>query len=352
MNIIDNAEEYHTDDLHRFNSADLEKYVNDYMAFITPGLANADKLLGELKEIGAQLEQFNVENAKATVDLVTEKVHQTHEASKTREQEFGTLKKRIHEDEQLCHDFADKAENFVSFVEVQKEKAAAVAQSQDLEEILRVLTEVNATLEDNGKEKLHHLEDLNHQINERNIIENPFAQYSLRSLKTNYDSFLASNAKRLEATKHQIESRNQTGITPEEYAEIKESFEHFDQDKDGKLNALDFYGVLKFLGENATEESAKELLTQLDTDRDGLLNMDEYKEYIISKKSDKDTAESYAHAFDTIAGGKDFVTEDDLRRAGMPGDKIDHLKSVMPHKEGLEGVVGYDYKLWLSETHH
>jgi len=241
------------------------------------------------------------------------------------------------------------AENFHSFIEIQKDKAHK-ASGDNLDETVKTLEDVLLVLESNGREKLKELEEIDGQIHARNV-ENSLSHYSLRQLKTAFESFLNTTSKRLEAAKKQAEARNQTGITPEEYADIKESFEHFDKDNDGKLNALDFFGVLKFLGEEATEDSAKQLLERLDSDNDGLLNFEEYKGYIVSKKSDKDTLENYVEAFNIIAGGKEFVTEDDLRRSGMPPERIGYLLSVMGVREDITNVVAYDYRGWLQRTH-
>jgi len=232
-----------------------------------------------------------------------------------------------------------------------KKEKSSHATGDNLEETIKTLEQVHSVLESKGKEFLDELSFLDADINSRNL-ENPNTAHSFRSLKTNYESFLTQTYNKLKAANDEVNSKNQTGITTDEYTEIKDVFEYFDKDGDGKLNALDFFGVLKFLGEDVTEQSAQDLLTQLDRDEDHLLNFDEYKNWVISKRSDKDTAEAYAQAFDTVAGGKPFVTEDDLRRSGMDSEKINYLKSVIPLKEGLEGgLVGYDYKQWLSTTH-
>jgi len=348
MLFIDAADELHTDDLHRLTLEELDGYVKDYELF-AQGFATTNSLLGEFTNIGQQLAQFEVSNADATVKLVTEKYGSTVDSSQNRRKEFDSLSSKLKDDEKLCKQFADMAETFFSFIEVQKDKASK-ATGDDIDETVRTLEDILQGLESNGNGKLKDLEELDGQINARNV-ENTVSTYSLRHLKTAFDSFLNTTTKRLEAARKQSEARKETGISEGEYADIKESFEHFDKDKDGKLNALDFFGVLKFLGEEATEDSAKKLLESLDTNNDGLLEFDEYKGYIISKKSDKDTLENYAEAFSIIAGGKEFITEDDLRRSGMPGERIGYLLSVMQVREDITNVVAYDYKGWLSKTH-
>jgi actinin alpha len=348
MLFIDAADELHSDDLHRLTSFELELYVKDYELF-AQGFAATSELLGEFTQIGQNLAQLDVSNAEATVKLVNDKYTQTVETSQSRRKEIESLAAKLKDDEHLCKQFADLAENFISFIEIQKDKASK-ATGDNIDEAVKTLEDILQVLESNGSGKLQELEQIDEQINSRNV-ENNETTYSLRQLKTAYDSFFGTATKRLEAARKQAEANQQTGITPEEYADIKESFEHFDKDNDGKLNPLDFFGVLKFLGEEATEDSARQLLLSLDGDHDGLLSFDEYKDYMISKKSDKDTMENYAESFGQIAGGKEFITEDDLRRSGMPTERIGYLLSSMQVREDIQNVVAYDYKGWLSRTH-
>jgi Ca2+-binding EF-hand superfamily protein len=309
------------------------------------GKANAE--LKELIKIDAQLKDLNVEVDTATVN---EKFAKTIHDTTTRRKEFGTLRETLLENEQLCKTFAESAQNFFSFIEVQKEKEKATG--EDLETTIKILNEVHSVLEDNGNDKLKELHKIDDQIKSRNIDSNPFTQYTVRSLRNNFESFLAANSKKIEAAHKQLEAKKDTGISTKDYSEFKETFEHFDKDKDDRINAIDLYGVLKVLmgGENITEESAAALLMELDKDGDGLLHWDEFKVYIVNKKSDKGTIESYLEDFRKVAGGKVFVTVSDLAKAGFDQDKIAYFTKTMPVKQGIEGETGYDYVAWLSKN--
>jgi len=344
---INDADSYHTDDLARFKVNELENYISEYRQFAN-GFDSHKSTITEIEHVVQLLAELGVDKKEIEVDIHN-KFNHTHQAHQNRTQHLGSYSDQLKVDEKLCKDFGEATQIFYSFLDVQKDKSSQALEGENLDESLRKLGEVKSVLESSGREKLEQLEDLDRKINERNILENPFTQYSLRSLRNTYDSLSTSNKKKLEATEHQIEAKQQTGISAEEYSDIRESFEHFDKDKDGKLNALDFYGVLSFLGENASEEGAAQLLKQLDIDEDGLLNFEEYKNYIVTKRSDTDTFDSYLSAFSTIAQNKDFITEDDMRRANMPPEKIGFLVSSMPHFENQES--GYDYKAWLQLTH-
>jgi len=229
-----------------------------------------------------------------------------------------------------------------------KKKKAGKSETGNLEESNRILLEVNNVLETSGKEKLEAIQVLDQHINSRHVIDNPFTQLSLRSLKNSYDAFLLSNKKKVENNQKQIIELSKTGITEKETREFKESFDHFDKDKDGKLNALDLFGVLKSLGEKVTEEDAAHLLKEIGGS-DGLLEFDEYVKLMVKKRADTDTKETYLAAFEQIAGGKHYLTEDDLRRGGFSNERIGYLSKHMPPYADVQG--GLDYKLWVNTTH-
>jgi len=342
---IDNEEDYRTDDLSRLRKQELESYIDKYSKFSGEGFAASQAHMNDINGYAGKLKsEFHVDH---DVSGVTGRLYAAEEASKKRKDELSHLKTTLEENEHICQKFANEAQTFQSFLEVQKEKAAKVS-TQNLEEANRLLREVNNVLETSGKEKLEALHVLDTQINERHVIDNPFTQLSLRSLKNSYDAFVLSNKKKIENNDKQIFELSKTGISDKESQEFRESFEHFDKDNDGKLNALDLYGVLKSLGEKVTEEGAANLLKEIGGP-DGLLEFSEYVKLMVKKRADTDTKETYLSAFEQIAGGKHFLTEDDLRRGGFSNERIQYLVKSMPPFADVQG--GLDYKLWINTTH-
>jgi len=195
---------------------------------------------------------------------------------------------------------------------------------------------------------LEALQVLDQHINSRHVFDNPFTQLSLRSLKNSYDAFVLSNKKKIENNDKQIAELSKTGISENDSKLFKESFDHFDKKKEGKLNHLDLFGALKSLGEKVTEEDAAKLLKEIGGP-DGLLEFDEYVKLMVKKRADTDTKETYMSAFEQIAGGKKFLTEDDLRRGGFSNERIAYLVRNMPPYADVQG--GLDFNLWLNTTH-
>ena len=60
-------------------------------------------------------------------------------------------------------------------------------------------------------------------------------------------------------------------------------------------------------------------------------------------EEDKITPEQITTAFQTLAGEKDYLTEEDMYRGGMEGPIVEYLKQQLPKKEG-----GYDFSAFVG----
>jgi Ca2+-binding EF-hand superfamily protein len=68
-------------------------------------------------------------------------------------------------------------------------------------------------------------------------------------------------------------------VTPEEYTELKESFEYNDSNRDGKIDFDEFMSMLDDLEADIDEEAARIGFRAIDTDRDGAVGLDEFVEW-------------------------------------------------------------------------
>lgn len=100
---------------------------------------------------------------------------------------------------------------------------------------------------------------------------------------------------------------------------------------------LDFEG-----GDKKFDEIFKEVSQGGDT-----ISFDRFVTYMVSITQDTTSPEQLREAFFTIAGGKDFVTEQDFRVAQMSSEQIEYLKSTLP-RYPIDTVEGYDFKSWLG----
>ncbi|KAJ0085095.1 hypothetical protein Patl1_08430 [Pistacia atlantica] len=56
------------------------------------------------------------------------------------------------------------------------------------------------------------------------------------------------------------------------------AFKAFDSDNDGSITAAELGGILSSLGHNISEQDLRAMMQQADTDKDGLLSLEEFLE--------------------------------------------------------------------------
>lgn len=65
--------------------------------------------------------------------------------------------------------------------------------------------------------------------------------------------------------------------------EYKATFELIDSDDDGFISAAELVRLLTVLGEEVTEEQAKEIVRAADTSSDDLISLEEFASYMAAK---------------------------------------------------------------------
>lgn len=59
--------------------------------------------------------------------------------------------------------------------------------------------------------------------------------------------------------------------------ELKEAFDLYDQDKNGKISATELHAVMKSLGEKCSLKDCGRMISNVDVDGDGCVNFEEFK---------------------------------------------------------------------------
>jgi Ca2+-binding EF-hand superfamily protein len=180
-----------------------------------------------------------------------------------------------------------------------------------------------------------------------NIEENEYSDHSYDDLFATFQQLLRLFEKKVVFLESQAnESRG--GVPPEKMAEFRASFDHFDVDRDGTLDRLEFKASLASLGlidvDFSNSDQGSERVFQLVSQGTGHVNFEQYANYMVSLNEDTIDPAQLADAFVTVSGGKDFVTEADLGRAQLSPEQIAFVKASCP-KSG----DGYDFKAWLAQ---
>jgi len=169
---------------------------------------------------------------------------------------------------------------------------------------------------------------------------------TLDGLTRDYNAVQSILQKKIKDLQDQIVKAASGGISPEQLAEFKESFDFFDKDKSGNLSFLEFKGCLTSLGEEPSEDEFKEICSRLDPEGKKFINFKEFLSFVTNITRDKDTSDEILAAFRVLTDGRDHITEGELR-AAMDKDKADSLLAQMPkHANGH-----YDYVKWTQSAY-
>jgi len=253
--------------------------------------------------------------------------------------------------DRLRRGFADVANPFGDALASLK-AALATSAEQELEEQLRTLQHNFGTLQGLAA-NLPAIEQAEAACDAANIDENEFTDHRYDDLLFSFDRLNKTYTKQITFIQNQIQAAQTADVSAEMLQEFKESFDHFDNDKNGTLSRLEFKSALSGLGVVSLDfeggDKKFDGIFQKVSGGTDHVNFNQFVEYMVSITAD-DTSESQIRdSFDTLAGGKDFLTEKDMRVGQLNDQQIQYLTSTLPPKAGIEG--GYDYRAWLNSSY-
>ncbi|XP_009595960.1 calcium-binding allergen Ole e 8-like [Nicotiana tomentosiformis] len=80
--------------------------------------------------------------------------------------------------------------------------------------------------------------------------------------------------------------------------EVKKVFARFDANGDGMISGDELSGVLKALGSDTSPDEVERMMAEIDTDRDGCINLQEFADFCKSDDSVDGGAKELKEAFD------------------------------------------------------
>ncbi|CAI9154134.1 unnamed protein product [Rangifer tarandus platyrhynchus] len=105
-------------------------------------------------------------------------------------------------------------------------------------------------------------------------------------------------------------------LSEEQVAEFKQAFDRFDKDKDGTINVQDLGTVMQELGLKLSEAELKGIITQLDTDNNGVISFQEFLGAMASELQTSATEEGLKEIFRALDQDNDgYISVDELRQA-------------------------------------
>uniref|UniRef100_A0AAZ3NZL4 Actinin, alpha 1 n=1 Tax=Oncorhynchus tshawytscha TaxID=74940 RepID=A0AAZ3NZL4_ONCTS len=221
-----------------------------------------------------------------------------------------------------------------------------------MEEIGRISIEMHGTLEDqlthlrqyeknivNYKPKIDQLEGDHQLIQEALIFDNKHTNYTMEHIRVGWEQLLTTIARTINEIENQILTRDAKGISQDQMNEFRASFNHFDRKKTGMMEAEDFKTCLISLGYNMGEAEFSRIMSIVDPNRVGVVTFQAFIDFMSRETADTDTADQVMASFKVLAGDKNFIMADELRRE-LPPDQAEYCIARMAPYSGTDAVPG------------
>ena len=111
------------------------------------------------------------------------------------------------------------------------------------------------------------------------------------------------------------------GLTEDEVLEIKEAFDLFDTDGSGTISTEELRKALQNLGIDARNQTLLNMMADLDKDRSGAIDFDEFISMMTAQMSDTDSREDLRKVYNLFLG-------DDAGSRTNNKIQLQHLKRV------------------------
>jgi len=136
-------------------------------------------------------------------------------------------------------------------------------------------------------------------------------------------------------------------ISEEQLKEFEHSFNHFDKDKSGALDRLEFKAALSALSIPCKDEDAFNKLFLQVSEGNPRISKEQFMNYLISISEDKDTPEALKSSFATMAdGNQSQIAKPQLNCVPLNGNEIDYLAVHMPQ---VNSEV-YDFNTYVDTS--
>lgn len=256
---------------------------------------------------------------------------------------------RQQNNERLRRAFAQKANVVGQWIERHLDLIASVSmQKGKLEDQLSRLHGIEKEVY-GFRPSFDELERYNHDIQEAMIYDNRHTPYTMETLRVGWEQLLTLANRSVNEVENQILTRDAKGITNQQLEEFRRSFLHFDKSRSRRLDAKDFKSCLISLGYNIKDDRQGEadfqrIMSIVDPNNFGAVTFEAFLDFMTREASDSDTAEQVMQSFRVLAGDKNYITADILRRE-LPPDQAEYCIRRMAPYVGRDAVPGaLDYR--------
>jgi actinin alpha len=234
---------------------------------------------------------------------------------------------------------------------------------QKTEEIVHIALEMGGSLEDQlsklktyqtnveaYKPKVDELEAVHKDITSCLVFDNPHTAYNMEHIRVSWEHLKVTVAKTINEVENQILMRDAKGISQEQMNEFRASFNHFDRAKKGYLEPDDFAAVLISMGYQLGEQEFARIMSIVDPSQTGMVTFQSFIDFMTRESTDSDTAEQVMESFKVLAGDKEWIMPEELRRE-LPPEQAEYC-IVRMHKWHGEAPAGaLDYQTFAASLY-
>nr|KAF6406012.1 actinin alpha 4 [Molossus molossus] len=188
------------------------------------------------------------------------------------------------------------------------------------------------------------MEDLQDMFIVHTIFDNKHTNYTMEHIRVGWEQLLTTIARTINEVENQILTRDAKGISQEQMQEFRASFNHFDKKQTGSMDPDDFRALLISTGYSLGDAEFNRIMSVVDPNHSGLVTFQAFIDFMSRETTDTDTADQVIASFKVLAGDKNFITAEELRRE-LPPDQAEYCIARMAPYQGSDAVPGaLDYK--------
>jgi Ca2+-binding EF-hand superfamily protein len=341
---LESAEEFLGDPITATSIQDAEKLISEFNQFETQFQSRGNDHTELVAHANSMKEANITDFSGTTIEDITAKWNTIATGIEERKTAVHAELERQKNNDALSHEFADSANDFSQFIQKEKEQVAQV--KGELEEQREAVAAIQRDYESSGKERLNSLEAINQKAQVAGIKNNPYTQFTVRSLEVQFNELNEGMNKQLKLLDSEILQKKNADVTPEQLEEFKQTFRHFDKDQSGFLNRHEFKACLQTLGDDTSESELDKIMNTIG--KDGKISFEAFTKFMVDRNKDSTTSDEILESFKSLANDKDFVTPEDLRKV-MSNEHAEFLLARMPPYEAVPN--GYDYKKWVQKVY-
>jgi len=140
-------------------------------------------------------------------------------------------------------------------------------------------------------------------------------------------------------------------LKEEQVSEFKEAFSLFDKDGDGTITTEELGTVMKSLGQNPTSEDLQDMINEVDADKDGTIDFEEFLCMMTKHMKESDTDQELKEAFKVFdKDGDGRISKSELKTVMQNlGEKLtDDEINEMIREADADGDGHVDYEEFVK----